>query len=215
MKLVAVPVSARGVDTDTILTASRAQAFAASKIDWVARYLGQVTPAEIALIHTAGLGVQLVTYSRAPGWKPTAAMGTADGVLDVQRLRSLGVLAGMVVWIDLEGSAGTSGETAAWLDARALELTHAGFVAGVYVGSSCVLDAVQLYARPNISRYWRAFNAGIPIPQCGFCQEQLFPPNLVLDGVLVDFDVSRLDYEKRAATMLVADEWASPLPVSS
>lgn len=205
MNLVSVPCGSYGIDCATILTAASAAGLRAASIDFVARYLGQITPDELAIILAAGLGLELVTFSRAPGWSPSAALGTADGDTDVARLRTLGVPAGMVVWIDLEGSGGDATSTAAWVNARAAVLVAAGFVAGLYVGAGCVLDAAELYALPQVTRYWRAFNLGIPEPACGFCQFQLFPPDQMLAGVRVDLDFTQEDYMRRAPTMLLGE----------
>jgi hypothetical protein len=131
-------------------------------------------------------------------------MGAQDGALDVSRLKALGVPSTMVVWIDLEGSAGNAADTAVWVEARAKVLVDAGYIAGLYVGSGCVLNGQQLYALVNITRYWRAFNSGIETPECGWVQMQLFPPNQTLDGVLVDLDVTQEDYHGRLPTMLTA-----------
>lgn len=211
MKLAIAPVGSRGIDCDTVLIAAKAQALAQSNVDFVTRYLGSLTVPELQTILAAGLGLGLVTFSRAPGWTPSASQGTQDGALDVAHLRALGVPQGMLAWIDLEGSGGDVATTAAWASARAKEVKAAGFEAGIYVGSGCVLSATQLYQLP-VTRYWRAFNQGIPEPACGFCQMQLFPPNRSLDGVLVDVDITCADYLRRAPTLLVADGWTSSLP---
>jgi hypothetical protein len=204
MKLVTISVGSVGVDTDTPLTATLATALANQKVDFVVRYLGSITSAELSAIQSAGIGVSLVTYSRGPGWMPTAVMGASDGATDVSRLQALGVPPGTLLWIDLEGSGGTEPDTAAWVNARSAAIVAAGYVAGLYVGSGCVLNSAQLYALPDITRYWRAFNEGIPTPQCGFCQMQLFPPNQMVSVIEVDFDVVQEDYENRLPTMLVA-----------
>jgi hypothetical protein len=134
---------------------------------------------------------------------PSATLGLQDGERDVLQLKALGIPEEMVVWIDLEGSGGDAADTAAWVNARAQQLVNAGYVAGLYVGDSCVLNAAQLYALPNITRYWRGFNQGIPEVSCGFCQFQIFPPNQTFQGVLVDFDFTQSDYDGRVPTMLI------------
>ena len=170
-------------------------------LDYVVRYLGGLYAPEMHDVLASGLGLQLVTYSRAPGWQPTQTMGDADGLVDVSRLERDGVPGGMLVWIDLEGASGSAADAAAWLDARSKCLADAGYLAGVYVGDSCVLNGAELYARPHVTRYWRAFNSGIPEPQCGWCQLQS-QPNTMLAGVLVDHDVAQRDNEGRLPMML-------------
>jgi hypothetical protein len=199
------------VDCDTALTVPLIASMKQAKdLDFVVRYLGSVTTLEITDILESGLGLQLVTFSRVPGWMPTVEMGTEDGRTDVLRLQALGIPSGMLVWIDLEGSSGDAADTMAWINARAQILVQTGYVAGLYVGSQSVLNAVQLYALPDISRYWRAFNQGIPEPQCGWCQTQLFPPNQQLGGVEVDWNYTQTDFKGRVPMMLIASELASP-----
>lgn len=205
MRVVDVPVGWRGVDCATPVTVDAARALKARGVDFVVRYLGQVTAAELAVLFDAGLGVELVTFSRAPGWDPSAELGTKDGDEDVARLVvELKIPPGMVVWIDLEGPAGDAAVVAEWVSARASRLVNAGFIAGLYVGDGCVLNGEQLYALPEVTRYWRAFNYGIPEPACGFCQFQLYPPDIAMAGILVDLDFSQHDHGDRAPTMLVS-----------
>jgi hypothetical protein len=205
MQVTAVPVGSKGFDTVTVLTAGSAAALKAAGANFVVRYLGGITPSELSEIVSTGLGCQLVTYSRAPGWLPTAAMGTSDGTNDVAQLQALGVPGGALLWIDLEGSGGDAADTAAWVTARAAEIVAAGYIAGLYVGSGCVLNGTQLYDLVDITRYWRAFNSGLPEPlPCGYCQFQLYPPNQPVAGVEIDYDYSAFDYEGRAPTMLTA-----------
>ena len=208
MKIAPVLCGSFGIDCATVLTAESAAGLKGTPIDFVARYLGQLTPPELAIILEAGLGVELVTFSHAPGWEPSAALGNDEGHVDVARLAELGIPTGMVVWIDLEGSGGDAAATAAWVNARATVLVEAGYVAGLYVGAGCVLDGAELYALPHVTRYWRAFNEGIPEPACGFCQFQLFPPDQTLAGVLVDLDFTQEDYARRTPMMLVAEKEA-------
>lgn len=203
MKLASVPVAARGIDTVTTIGSAVAIALAAAHIDFVVRYLGGITEQELEGVLSSGLGLELVTYSRAPGWLPNAGMGTSDGNTDVSRLKALGVPAGMLLWLDLEGSGGSAADTSAWIEARAAAVVAGGYEAGLYVGDGCVLDAAELYAIPNVTRYWRAFNQGIPEPACGFAQQQLYEPEQTLCGLSVDYNVAARDYRGRAPTMLI------------
>jgi len=205
VRVLPVPLGSRGADMAAALTCANAADLKAAGLDYVVRYVGGITGAELSLLLDAGLGVQLVTYSRAPGWIPSAVVGAADGSKDVDRLRELGVPAGMLVWIDLEGVNGSAADVAGWVESRAAVLVAAGYVAGLYVGAGETLSAAQLYAIPNVTRYWRAFNAGIPEPRCGWCHFQTFPPNQMLHGVQIDRDFVQADYEGRVPLMLAAD----------
>lgn len=203
MNVVPVPFGSKGVDCDTALTSQVAISLKSRGLDFVVRYLGSVSTMEISGILQAGLGLELVTFAHSPGWMPSATLGAQDGERDVLQLKALGIPEEMVVWIDLEGSGGDAADTAAWVNARAKAIVNAGYVAGLYIGDRCVLDAAQLYSLPNITRYWRGFNQGIPEPQCGFCQFQIFPANQTLAGVLVDFDFTQSDYDGRVPSMLI------------
>jgi hypothetical protein len=204
VKVVPVPLGSRGADMAAALTFTNAADLKTAGLDYVTRYVGGISGAELALIHAAGLGLQLVTYSRAPGWTPSAALGAGDGAGDVAHLHALGIPAGMLVWIDLEGVSGSAADVIAWVEARAAALVGAGYIAGLYVGAGEVLNAAQLYALRGVTRYWRAFNQGIPEPRCGWCQFQTFPPNQTLHGVEIDRDFVQSDYEGRTPLMLVA-----------
>jgi hypothetical protein len=204
MNIAPVPVGSIGFDCVTTLDSTSAARMKGVGFDFAVRYLGGVSVSEMGDILGAGLGLELVTYSRAPGWTPSAALGSQDGAQDVAQLHALGVGAGMVVWIDLEGSGGDMSATTEWINARSQALVAAGYIAGVYVGSGCVLDGAQLYALPHVSRYWRAFNEGIPVPSCGFCQMQLYPPDQTVEGIEIDHDATQQDYSGRVPTMLVA-----------
>lgn len=202
MNVVPITPGTRGVDTDTQVSVSFAQILANNRFDFVVRYLSDVTSDELVTILDAGLGLSLVTHARALGWTPSAELGASDGAADVAKLKALGIPEGMVVWIDLEGSGGDATDTAAWVNARSKALVDAGYIAGLYVGNLCVLDAQQLYELPYVTRYWSAFNFGIPQPSCGFCQIQLYPPDMVVGGLEVDLDFVQQDYHGRLPTML-------------
>lgn len=204
MKVVSVPLGSRGADMAQALTSAAAQALRGAGLDYVCRYLGGLDPHELDEILAADLGLQLVTYSRAPGWAPSRAIGQSDGATDLAHLQALSVPAGALVWIDLEGVSGTAADTAAWIDARSAVLVGAGYVAGAYVGDSPILNGAELYALVHVSRYWRGFNQGIPEPKCGWCQLQTFPPNQMLAGIEIDRDFAQSDYAGRVPLMLVA-----------
>lgn len=202
MRIVECTPGMQGADMVTQLTPSSARALRAAGLDYVVRYLGGLSPGELAVILDAGLGCQLVTYGRVG--PRSAAMGAQDGAADLAHLRSLGIPAGMLAWVDLEAAHGAAADVAAWLDARSSAIVQAGYVAGLYVGDSCILDGPQLYARPHVTRYWRAFNSWIPVPQCEWSQIQHAPPNQILAGVQVDRDTAQADLDGRVPMMLVA-----------
>ncbi len=197
------PFPALGFDCDTVLTATSAAALKAAGMTFAIRYLGSVTAAELAAILGAGLMFMPVTFSRAPGWIPTAALGTSDGQTDVQHLTSAGIPKGCTVWIDLEGTAGSAAAVAAWVNARAAVIKAAGYDVGLYVGAGDVLNGQQLYALAQIDRYWKSLS-DVPTPEnCGFSMLQLWK-SIMLAGTFVDIDCIQYDYEDRLPLMVAA-----------
>lgn len=196
------PFPALGTDSVTALTSTSAAALKANGMKFAVRYLGSVTSAELSDILNAGLLFMPVTFSRAPGWVPTAATGASDGAEDVLHLQALGLPQGCTVWIDLEGVDASAPASAVsdWVNARSAAITGAGFDAGLYVGYSPVLDGAQLYALPNINRYWCAYN-GTTEPGCGFCMLQL-NKTTTLAGVEVDVDCVQYDFKNRLPNMV-------------
>ena len=90
MKLVTCSVGARGLDTVTTLDAAVASRLKSASFDFAVRYLGGIDVAEATAILDAALGLQVVTYSAAPGWSPSASLGTQDGQTDVSQAQGSG-----------------------------------------------------------------------------------------------------------------------------
>lgn len=197
------PFPALGFDCVTVMTPQRASALKAAGMSFAIRYLGSVTAAELKIILDAGLLFMPVTFSRAPGWVPTAAMGTSDGTLDVQHLQSAGIPQGCTVWIDLEGTAGSAPVVAAWVNARATVIRAAGYDVGLYVGAGDVLNGQQLYSLAQVDRYWRSLSA-VPTPDtCGWCMMQLYK-TIELAGTEIDVDCIQYDFRDRLPLMVAA-----------
>jgi hypothetical protein len=196
MVVMPAPFPALGFDCITTLDAVRAASLKEAGMSFAIRYLGSVTAAEIETILKADLCFMPVTYSRAPGWAPSAALGNSDGVIDVSHLLSAGVPKGTTVWIDLEGAAGTAADVSGWVNARAAVMRKEGYDVGLYVGSDSVLDPGQLYALVQIDRYWKSLS-DVPTPStCGFCMMQLRNTTTIA-GTEVDVDVIQYDYLNR------------------
>jgi hypothetical protein len=198
------PFPALGIDTITNLDTVHATALKDAGFKFAIRYLGSVTAAELAILLDAGLSFMPVTYSRPGGWTPTAEMGTQDGQNDIQQLKALGILTGCTVWIDLEGVslATPANIVSEWINNRAAVMKAAGFDVGVYVGVNDVLSGPQLYAIPNVNRYWKSAS-DVPTPTCGFCLLQLFPTTTVA-GISVDVNVVQQDWEGRLPMVVSA-----------
>ena len=201
MKAQRASFPAFGVDTVLQLSANNAKALVGHGFSFVVRYLGGMTPEELATLLKAGLAVMPVTYSRRAGWTPSAVLGQQDGDKAVAELHRLGFMTGVTVWLDLEGCAGPADATTAWVNAWAAKVASAGFQPGLYVGAQSGLTEEGLW-KLSVVRYWRSCSR-VPEPaNCGFCQTQLYPPNVTVGGVKVDVDVIHEDWKGRLPTWL-------------
>jgi hypothetical protein len=196
------PFPALGYDCITPMDAARAVALKAAGMSFAIRYLGSINPTELACILNAGLLFMPVTFSRAPGWVPTAAEGTSDGTQDVHQIQALGLPHGCTVWIDLEGATGNATVVSAWVNARANVIRTAGYDVGLYVGAGDVLNGQQLYSLATIDRYWKSLS-DVPTPTCGFSMLQLFK-TITLAGTEIDVDCIQYDYQGRLPNMVAA-----------
>lgn len=196
-KAVPAPFPALGVDTTARIDAEHAMRLYAAGMQFAMRYLGSLSAAELADLVTEGLKVSPICYPpQRSGWIPVAADGTARGKAAVTHARAIGIPTGVTIWIDLEGCRGPAAATAAWVEAFAAELVAAGYQAGLYVGAAPGgLDSAALYRLRKVTRYWHSCSRGIPEPATrGYCLEQLYPPNQMLAGTIVDVDCVRHDF---------------------
>jgi hypothetical protein len=196
-----------GIDTVLELDTAACRFLAMHGYNFVVRYLGGLTPAELAKIMCSGLAMMPVTRSHKPGWVPSAELGDADGVASLCHLNGLG-LAGLpsTVWLDFEQCAGPASAAIDWANAWSLRLTRAGYEAGLYVGSGAGLSSEQLWKLPHFTRYWRSCSI-VPEPaNRGFCMFQLKPPNIQLaPGLIVDVDVICEDWRGGKPKWVVGD----------
>lgn len=186
---------ALGVDTVVRLDAAACARLRNASMMFVVRYVfGRyaITPDELAVALAAGLRVMLVTPSRAPGWRPTAALGSEDGRRAVDALARLAAPATVTIWIDLEGAAAPAGP---YVEACAAALRAARYEAGLYVGAEPGgLDSASLWALRGVTRYWRS-GSDVPTPaRRGWCMQQLRPLDTTIVGVRVDVDVVERDH---------------------
>jgi hypothetical protein len=202
MKVVPAIFPGLWVDSVQALTKETAAGLKADSIAGSIRYLGSLTQTERDIILTAGLGLDVVTYSRSPGWAPSPGLGQSDGVTDLHHLSDAGIPTGVTVWIDLEGCHGDEKGAADWVDERSGVLANAGYEVGVYVGYDQPLDGGLLYALPQVTRYWKSLSK-VPEPTCGWSLIQLYK-SVTIAGVWVDVDVIQYDYQSRVPTVLVA-----------
>jgi hypothetical protein len=211
LNIVRAPDGSVGVDCVTILTPHSAAALKAAGAAFVVRYLGSLSIVERDAILGAGLGLMLVTFSRAPGWPsangpifPSAELGASDGASSVAQAKKLGLPAGVQLWRDFEGPpAGTTAEqTIAYVNAWTDAVVAAGYVAGLYVGFGIPLTPEQLYDL-KVTAYWHSCSQVPEVAVRGYQMRQAYPPNQTLGGVSVDIDHVSADAMGDTPLMLV------------
>jgi hypothetical protein len=193
------PLFALGIDTIAVLDAVRCQGLKSAGMSYALRYLGSLTSAERDLILASGLWLSVVTYGRTDWTGLGTDLGETDGSSDVDHLTVAGIPMGATVWIDLEGApVNEATAITAWLNARSAALKAAGFDVGLYVGAGAGLTAAQLYALPNVDRYWRSLS-NVPTPDAGYAMLQLYPDDQIVAGTQVDVNVTQTDWQGRRA----------------
>lgn len=197
-------VLARGTDSVQAVDAAHALALKAWGLDFVIRYLGSVTSAEIDGILAAGLKMMPVTFGMKHGTALTMALGASYGATTVRQAQAAGIPKGVTVWLDLEDCTGSPEDIAAFVNAWYAPVDAAGYIGGLYVGPGAKLSSAQLYAL-HVVRYWQS-NARetdtkeqIAEPSCGWCMIQLFP-SVHVAGVWVDGNTIQRDYRQRLPT---------------
>jgi hypothetical protein len=167
---------------------------------FVARYLANLTRGELADITAQDLAVLPVTFA-----------DHFSGPETVQQAKALGVPAGVVLWLDVEGLSATMAiaDLIAKLNAWADAVLAAGWVPGLYVADRCLLTSAELYAL-RVVRYWKGAArivdrfGMLAEPACGWCLWQFVPANDAFGGTRVDYDASAQDYKGRAPVAIVA-----------
>jgi Domain of unknown function (DUF1906) len=204
------------VDTVSTITAPIAVALRdhpLTPVRAVARYLGSLTAAERDVIHGEGLAIVLVTFSKAPGWSPSASDGTSEGQRDVLALQALGAPQGVTVFTDLEGvnPALAAQSTLDWANARAAVQRVGGYDPGLYVGAEQPLNGSQL-DQLVVDRYWQGLSRltapGAPLgfvlePLGGWNMRQL-PHTTTMAGIPVDVNATSYDFRGRLLTYWAA-----------
>ena len=192
MQVVAAPFPGWGIDCDTVLDAVRCQELKALGASFVVRYLGSITAAELALILASGLLCSFVTYA-----------DEFDGHQAVAELTAIGIPPGVTIWLDVESVPLSAAAVTVDINSWASAVVGIGaYQAGLYVGVDQPLSPSQLYALPQITRYWQSAS-NVPTPTCGFCLCQR-QPTIVLAGTNVDIDYAGPDWEGRSCMMVAA-----------
>ena len=199
-----------GFDSNTVITAAVAKNFVDQGYSFCIRYLSRgaeaasdLSAAEADVILQSGLALMAVQHVRKAGWQPTGALGQQDGQAAGQNAATVGFPGGVSLWCDLEGVlAGTDAQDVidycnSWFTA----VSGAGYIPGIYVGDSCILNEQQLFSL-KFQHYWRSQSNVPNVRSRGYQMIQLFP-SVNKNGIGIDFDVTQNDYKNGQAQWLV------------
>jgi hypothetical protein len=192
-----------GFDCDTVLNANTAQAFVTAGFNFVVRYLslassqqyGDLNETEAAAILQAGLALMAVQHVMYEGWVPTQALGQQSGQNAANNAQSIGLPAGVAVWLDLEGINGSTSaiDVVNYCNAWFGAVSTAGYVPGIYVGANCILNGDQLYYDLTVAQYWKSGSNVPTVTTRGFCMVQTISDSYNLAGVSYDQNVVQAD----------------------
>lgn len=167
MTIGTLPNGAKGCDTNTTVRADQARGFYTHGYTFIIRYVRRglpnthdLTASEVKILRSAGLAVMPVQHVADEGWEPTAALGSAYGVIAAIEARGCGIPVGVSLWCDLEGVYTGARDRDVinfsnnWYDA----VGDVGFSPGLYVGYGAGLSAMQLYKELKFSSYWGGYN---------------------------------------------------------
>lgn len=195
------PAGAPGFDSDTVISAATAQQFYAQGYRFCVRYLsrsgaessGDLSVQEATDILAGGLALMGVQHVRSVGWMPTADLGGQDGTAAASHAQAIGFPTNMNIWCDLEGvsTSATVADIIGYCNAWYAAVTLAGYLPGLYVGTSIELNGQQLYDLPFRS-YWKSASNVPAVAVRGYQMVQTLEQNLV-NGVGIDRDVTQTD----------------------
>ncbi len=200
-----------GFDANTVISFETAQEFFQDGYRFCVRYISRgqepatdLSTEEATDILNAGLALMPVQHVRAAGWMPSESLGTQDGTAAADNASGVGFPPGVNVWLDLEGvsSSATAQDVIDHCNAWYAVVEQAGYVPGIYVGSSAILTGQQLFSELSFQHYWRSQSNVPNIPQRGYQLIQLFP-TVTVNGVGIDIDVTQGDFMGGAAQWLV------------
>jgi hypothetical protein len=167
-----------GFDLNQPLTASMAAQFKSAGNAFAIRYIprtaalvkGNLTAGEIEIILGAGLNLMAVQHCALPGWEPNAALGGQYGQYAATYSQSIGLPAGMNIWLDLEGVGPLvkAEDVIAYCEAWFTAVSAAGYIAGLYIGFGSGLTPKELYDLKGVEHYWSAYNYTDGLPTRGF-----------------------------------------------
>jgi hypothetical protein len=194
----ACPPFTLGFDVFEPVTEVMLQEATAKGLKFAGRYLENLTVAEVGLLFRYGFGI--LPYTEAMTKTPlSVATGLARGELACAQGDGVGCPPLVHIGIDLELPAEGS-DCEGHIDAMSDALLAKNRGAALYVGDPQPLTGSQLFQRrPN--RYIKG-GGRVAEPLCGWAALQLEPlEGMILAGVKVDVEVSKLDYQGRALVL--------------
>lgn len=150
-------------------------------------------------------------------WEPAWSVGAQAARERAQQaaglLHSWGVPVGAIVWLDSEAwpSDVTAEAAAEWITAWATVLAGEHLTPGLYVGAGQPLDAAQLWALPNVARYWHSAS-DVPTPDVRGYQLVQVTADTMFDGVAVDIDKPQRDHLGSTPWAIVGEPTPVPVP---
>lgn len=199
----------KGFDADTVITANAAAEFTSNGYAFCVRYLsrsngqqqGDLSYNEALDILNGGLALMAVQHVAPSGWQPNASLGTEYGTYAADNALSIGLPTQMNIWCDLEGIAeGVAAQDVIdYCNAWYAAVEKVGYVPGLYVGASCILDGQQLYDLP-FQHYWKSLSNVPAIPNRGYQLVQ--HASETVNGIGIDPDTTQTDEEGGTALWL-------------
>jgi hypothetical protein len=187
---------AKGFDANTPITRAKAAALKQAGFAFAVRYLTRkatppardLTKAEVKAILESGLALMAVQHVAAPGWRPSAALGTDYGANAVAHARAVDLPKGTAVFLDLEevSADAAPADIIAYCNNWHDQLAAAGYAPGIYVGANCGLSGDQLYRRLKMHYYWKSGSKVPAIPHRGYAMVQTILKDDVVAGIAID-----------------------------
>jgi hypothetical protein len=218
MALNAIVAAARpashGFDCNTPVSAAKAGQFRAAGFAFAVRYLsrgasqgaGDLSTTEAQRLLGAGLALMAAQHVAPSGWVPTEALGTTNGKNAAKNASDIGLLAGVSVWLDVEGVNHSTpvADVLAYCNAWFKEVEGAGFTTGIYVGANAILSGDDLFFRLRTKHYWKSGSTVPDIPHRGYQMVQTIAPGDTVAGIEIDRNVTKTDAFGDAVQWMIA-----------
>lgn len=208
MQLSNLSLGCKVVDSYSPLGSSDAAALVKGGVEAVARYVDDITAAELAAILASGLKVFFVVTAPPNGFAPTTTLATAKHSAANAKLVSLGVPPGTTVFVDMESPGGLVADQLQYMEAACA--CFPTFKAGLYIGCGVAATGKEIYSVPSSTIYWKGGSrpvdrlGNIQEPDCGWALFQCPQFNQTIGTHQYDLDAHLGDYYKRVVTAVAA-----------